>query len=226
MARQPPVRHHRGVDDPGEASEPLPIFDLADAIGGPLGMIESSLPAVAFIVAYAASGSATDTAAIIAVALALALAIGRLARHQTPRHALSGLFGVVICALFASFSGNAKNFFLPGLFLNAAYAAGFLISIAVRRPLVGVIVSQLDRAGDAWRADRLKMRTFNQASFVWAGVFLLRLSIMLPLYLAGGVVALGVVRTALGLPLIALAAWITWLLVRHTRTEAAAPAET
>jgi hypothetical protein len=214
------------MDDSDPAAPPLAPFDLADAIGGPLGMLESSLPAAAFIVAYAVSGSATDTAAIVAVALAAALAAGRLVRRQTPRHAVSGLVGVAFAAFIAVRSGKAANFFLPGLFANAAYAAAFLISILVRRPLVGVIVSQLDRAGDAWRADRARMRTFNRASGLWAGVFLLRLAVQLPLYLAGAVVALGVARTALGLPLFALGLWVTWLLVRHTRTHAGPAAGT
>ncbi len=216
------VRHHRRMHEPEPADPPLAPFDLADAIGGPVGMLESSLPAAAFIVTYAVSGSQTDTAAVVAVGLAGALAVGRLARRQTPRHALSGLVGVAFAAFIAVRSGKAANFFLPGLFANAAYAAAFLISIAIRRPLVGVIVSQLDKAGDAWRADHGRMRTFNRASFLWAGVFLLRLAVQLPLYLAGAVLALGVARTALGLPLFAAGLWVTWLLVRHTRSGPAA----
>ncbi|MCA1689788.1 MAG: DUF3159 domain-containing protein [Actinobacteria bacterium] len=170
---------------------------------------------------YAISGSDTRTAAIVAVGLAIGLALGRLARRQTPRHAVSGLVGVGFAAFVAVRSGRAENFFLPGLFANAAYAAAFLISIAVRRPLVGVIISQLDRSGNAWRADRLRMRVFNRASGLWAGLFLLRLVVQLPLYLAGAVVALGIARTAMGLPLFALGLWTTWLLVRRIRTPTA-----
>jgi intracellular septation protein A len=212
------------VDEPPPGSEAVAIFDLADAIGGPLGMLETSLPAVAFVAAYAVSGSSTKTAAIVAVGLAVALAIGRLARRQTPRHALSGLVGVAFAAFIAVHSGRAQNFFLPGLLLNAAYAAAFLISIAVRRPLVGVIIGQLDRTGDTWRTDRRRLQTYNRASYLWAGLFLLRLVVELPLYLAGAVLALGVARTATGLPLFALGLWITWLLVRAARADAAAAA--
>jgi hypothetical protein len=43
----------------------------------------------------------------------------------------------------------------------------------------------------------------------------LRLVIQLPLYLAGAVVALGVAKVALGLPLFAVAVWLSWLLLRH-----------
>ena len=54
-------------------------------------MAETSLPAVAFVVAYTASGSDTNTAATVAVGLALVLTLARLAKRETPLHAISGL---------------------------------------------------------------------------------------------------------------------------------------
>jgi intracellular septation protein A len=185
---------------------------LLDAMGGRLGMAETSLPSVAFVAVYGFAG--TDAAAIVAVALALVLAVARLVRGQTPRHALTGLVGVAFAAFVAARSGKAENFFLPGLLLNAAYAAAFLVSIAVRRPLVGYVVGQLDGDGTAWREDPLRLRTFTRASWLWAGVFALRLAVQLPLYLAGAVVALGVAKTAMGLPLFAAGLWLTYRLVR------------
>jgi hypothetical protein len=195
---------------------------LAEAVGGPLGLLETSVPAVAFVVAYVASGSDTNTAAGVAVGLALVLSIARLVRRESPRHALSGLVGVAFAAFIATRSGKAEDFFLPGLLANAAYASAFVISIAVRRPLVGLIVSQLDAAGPGWREDPERMRAFTRASWLWAGMFVLRLIVQLPLYLAGAVVALGIARTAMGLPLFALALWLTWRLVRRPHAAAAA----
>jgi len=195
---------------------------LAEAVGGPLGIAETSLPAVAFVGAYAVSGSDVQTAALVALALALALSIARLIRRESPRHALSGLIGVALAAFIATRSGRAEDFFLPGLLANLAYASAFLVSLAVRWPLVGVIVSQLDGEGSGWRRDPKRRRAFARATWLWAGVFILRLVVQLPLYLAGAVVALGIARTAMGLPLFALALWLTWLLVR--RPAAPSPA--
>jgi hypothetical protein len=175
---------------------------------------------VAFVVAYTASGSDTNTAAAVAVALALVLTVARLARRESPQHALSGLLGVGFAAFIATRSGKAENFFLPGLLANAAFASAFLISLAVRQPLVGIIVMVLDGADSSWRQDPHRMRAFARATWLWAGLFLSRLVIMLPLYLAGAVVALGVARTALGLPIFALGLWLTWLIVRQARTPA------
>jgi hypothetical protein len=195
---------------------------IAEAIGGPVGMAESALPAAAFVIAYAASGSDTEIAAIVAVGLALVLAAARLVRRETPQHAISGLIGVAFAAFIATRSGRAEDFFLPGLLANAAYAAGFLISIAVRRPLVGVIVAGMTNERD-WRSNPVRLRTFTRATYLWALLFLVRLAVQLPLYLAGAVVALGVARTAMGLPLFALGLWLTYRLVR--RPHVAHPTE-
>ncbi|MGH2900825.1 MAG: DUF3159 domain-containing protein [Solirubrobacteraceae bacterium] len=211
------------MDEEPERKRPAAPTDIRAAVGGPLGMAETSLPAVAFVVAYTASGSDTNTAAAVAVGLAVLLTIARLARRQSPIHALSGLVGVAFAAFIATRSGRAENFFLPGLLANAAYASAFLISLAVRRPLVGIIVASLDGQGSEWRRDPQRARAFVRATWLWAGLFALRLVVQLPLYLASAVVALGVVKTAMGLPLFGLGIWLTWLLVRGHR--AAAPVQ-
>lgn len=209
------------MDDETERTTASPPKTLQEAVGGPLGMAETSLPPVAFVIAYTASGSSTNTAAIVAVGLALVLALARITRRQSPVYALSGLIGVAFAAFIATRSGRAEDFFLPGLLANAAYASAFLISLAVRRPLVGIIVTKLDGEDDSWRDDPLRVRAFVRATWLWAGLFALRLLVQLPLYLAGAVVALGVAKTAMGLPLFGVGLWLTWLLVRRHRIPAA-----
>lgn len=203
--------------DAPERKHGTPPTNVRDAVGGPLGVAETSLPAVAFVIAYTASGSDTNTAAIVAVALALVLSLARIVKRESPVYALSGLVGVGFAAFVATRSGRAEDFFLPGLFANAAYAGAFLISIAVRRPLVGIIVASLDGEGSEWRDDPERVRAFVRATWLWAGLFGLRLLVQLPLYAAGAVVALGVAKTAMGLPLFGIGLWLTWLLVRRHR---------
>ena len=192
---------------------------VGELIGGPIGLIESSAPGVAFVIAYIASGNDTKTSVIVAVILALLMAAVRIVRRESPRQTASGLFGVAIAAFVATKSGKAENFFLPGLLLNVAYASAFLISIAVRWPLVGVIVGMLDGEGSEWRADPVRVRIFTRASWMWAGLFIFRLVVQLPLYAASAVVALGVVKTAMGLPLFGLGLWLTWRMVRPVRAQ-------
>jgi hypothetical protein len=207
---------------PSPSGEPDAPPSLAGAVGGPLGMVESALPAVVFVAVYSLSGSNTNLSAIVAVGLALVLTVARLVRRESPQHALSGLVGVAFAAFIAARSGRAEDFFLPGLLANAVYASAFIASIAVRRPLVGIIVGALDGEGQAWRDHPDRLRAFTRASWLWAGIFLTRLAVQLPLYLAGAVVALGVAKTAMGLPLLALGLWLTWGLVHRHRVGAPA----
>jgi hypothetical protein len=195
---------------------------IAESIGGPLGMAETALPAVAYVTAYTVSGSDTRTAAIVAVGLAAVLTVARLARRESPRHAISGLVGVAFAAFIATRSGRAEDFFLPGLFLNAGYAGAFVLSIMLRRPLVGYLVGVLTGEPSGWRDDPARMRVYTRATWLWAALFSLRLAVQLPLWAAGAVVALGVARTAMGIPLFALGVWLTWRMVRPAPERGAA----
>lgn len=206
--------------------EPTPLREaLNDALGGPLGIAESALPPAAFVVVATASGQDSRLAATVALALAAALALARIVRRQTPVYAVSGVLGVAIAAYLVARTGRAETFFLPGLLLNIGYASVWAVSIAVRWPLLGVVVGVLQGTGTTWREDPRRLRVYTRASWIWVGVFLSRVAVQLPLYLAGALVALGVARVAMGLPLFAVAFWLSWLLLRQGETahRAAAP---
>ena len=81
-------------------------------------------------------------------------------------------------------------------------------------PLLGVFVGAVTGQGMGWRDDPKQVRAYSKASWIWVAMFLLRLAVQLPLYLAGAVVALGVARVAMGAPLFAIAAGLSWLLLR------------
>jgi hypothetical protein len=52
------------------------------------------------------------------------------------------------------------------------------------------------------------------------GMFLLRVAALLPLWLAGLLVPLGIGRIVLGYPLYALVVWLTWLILRRPESTA------
>ena len=187
---------------------------IADAVGGPLGVAESALPAAAYVLTYTVSGQDTTIALIIAVTLGVVFGVARLVRGQTVQFALAGIAGLALSAYVVSRTGRAADFFLPGLLANAGYALAYLISIVVRWPLLGVIVATL-RGGDmSWRKDPRQVRDVGRASWVWVVLFSLRLAVQLPLYLADAVTALGVARIAMGIPLFAVGIWLSWLILR------------
>jgi hypothetical protein len=192
---------------------------LLQALGGRHGIADSSLPGLAFVIAYTASGQDLDFAIWTAVALGVVMFAIRLVRRETLQFAIAGFVGVAIAAFIAKQTGRAEDFFLPGLFLNLAYGAAWLISILVRWPLMGVIVGPLIGEEMRWRQDPEKVRVYSRASWIWVGLFVFRLAVQLPLYFADELVALGVAKTAMGFPVFALAAWLSYLVLREGGIE-------
>lgn len=180
---------------------------LAEAIGGVRGMIDSGLPAVVFV--GVAALSTLRTAVIAALGAALVLAGVRVLRHEPLRYAVSGCFGVAVSAFVALRLGKAQGFFLPGIAINAAYGAAFLASIALRRPLVGVVVRALGRPEPRGAAA-------VATTLLWGGVFLARATVQGTLYLAGKPGWLAAAKLTMGWPLTLLALAITAAAVRRT----------
>lgn len=203
---------------------------FSEALGGPLGIVESALPAAAFVIAYTVGSMEPSRAAMVAVAIGVVLAVARLARRQTVQFALSGLAGIAIAAFIVSRTGKAEDFFLPGLLLSGAYVIGLVGSIVLRWPFAGVALGLVSQTGTAWRRDPAKVRIYSHVTWIWVGVFAARLAVQLPMYLAGAVVALGVARVAMGLPLFAVGMWLSWLVLKqegalHAAQEAVEHAE-
>jgi hypothetical protein len=209
--------------DPAASMTSAAPPSLVDAVGGPVGVCESALPAAAFVGTYTATGSDTTPALIVAVSLGAIFALARIVRGQTVQFALGGLGGLALSAYVVSRTGKAEDFFLPGLFANAGYALAYAISIFVRWPLLGVIVATLRGQGMEWRKDPVQLRAYSRASWVWVALFSLRLAVQLPLYLAGALAALGVARISMGIPLFAVGIWLSWLILRP-REQPVAPA--
>ena len=206
-----------------ERSAPAPdreqTWNLLDEMGGPQGVADSSLPGLLFVIAYTVSGGDLTVSAGLAVLLGAVLAVFRRIRGESLRFAITGFVGVAIAAFIATRTGRAEDFFLPGLLFNAAYALVYTVSILIGWPLIGVIVGPVTGQGMRWRDDPALVSAYSRVSWVWVGMFLVRLSIQLPLYLSGSLLALGIARTAMGLPLFLLCLWLSWLILRRSGVE-------
>ncbi len=128
--------------------------------------------------------------------------------------ALSGAIGVGIAALFASTTGRAEDFFLPGILMNIGWAFAYVISIAVGKPLLGLFISQLTREGRQWYEDPEHRRLYTKASWIWVALFSFRVAVQLPLYLTDAVGLLAVARVITGPFLFAFALWLSYLVLR------------
>lgn len=187
---------------------------LADLLGGRRGAVDATLPPVAFAAGWLAAGLWGGVAA--AVLTGAAVAGWRLRRGDRPRSVLIGLLAVCLAALIALRTGRASDFFLVQLVSNAASALAWIISIAVRWPLLGVLVGAALGQRGRWRRDPALLRAYARGSWVWAASYLLRLAVFVPLWLGGQVVALVVARVALTWPVIAAALGVSWLVIRRS----------
>ena len=218
-------QENRGEAAPEAAARPQQASDLMEALGGVKGIADSSLPALAFVVAYTFNGNDLKMAIWIAVGFGALIAAVRVFRREPLQFALAGFAGVALAAFVADRTGKAEDFFIPGLLLNAGYAIAYTVSIAVGWPLLGVFLGPLGGDGMSWREDPEKVRAYTRASWIWVGLFSLRLAVQLPLYFAGALLALGIAKTAMGIPLFLIAVWLSYLILRgpvfgHPNTEA------
>lgn len=197
-----------------DAPEERQGVDIAAAIGGRRGLVDSGLPGALFVAVYTLSGQQLGPALWSALGLAAVLAVIRVLRKEPLTQAIAGVVGVGIAAWFASRTGQARDYFVPGFLLNVGYLVAYAVSAAVRWPLIGLVVGPLLGEGLQWRQDPARLRAYTQATWLFAGLFALRLAVQVPLYLFDRVFALGAVKVLMGAPLFALVAWFAYLVIR------------
>lgn len=190
---------------------------LVETVGGLRGSLEAALPTVAFVLAWGLTQEVRTSLVAAAAVVAVALAV-RLVQRQSARYVLSSLVALAIAAFFALRSGRAEDVFLPGILYSCALLALTMLSVVTRWPLVGFMVGATSEDPVAWRAHHGVVRLCQRLTLVLAGLYAVRVVIMLPLYLAGQVGWLGVCKVVLGWPLylVALAAMGALLLKGRT----------
>jgi hypothetical protein len=201
------------------------------SIGGWTGTAITAIPPVVFVIVNAITE--LRPAIIAAVATAVALAVYRLVRKQPTQQAISGLFGVLIAALIAARTGEARGYFLLGIWTSFLYAVPFAVSIVARRPLVGWLWEFLDPtpglAEDVrWFRCPPLLRAYSWATLAATIVFLARGIVQLTLYEHNVTGWLAVARVAMGYPLWIAAvafAFFVGTRARHAVNRAAAADE-
>lgn len=241
----PEVEHQRAEPDaPADAPAADPMrgvraltgddFSFSEAIGGVRGLVESTLPGLVFVVVYLLVRD-LQPALIASLAVAAAAVGVRLVQRTPTTQAFSGVGGIVIGAIWAWRTGEPEDFYTWGLLVNAGWCLGALVSILARWPVVGVIVSLLRGHDMSWRTEtgpaaaHLRRR-YTWATWLWVGVFGARLAVQVPLWMQGESALgwLGSAKLVMGVPLFAVALWVTWLLVasRAAREETPDPRPT
>lgn len=200
-----------GIDPSEDASTQKVVWS---AMGGWRGILESVLPSLAFVILFTLRPDPLVLALGVSVGLAAVFTLVRLVQKSPPSAALGGLIAAAAAAALALWTGRGEDNFVPGLITNAVYGSALLISALIGWSLIGIAVGFLMGEGTAWRGDRRKRRAFFWLGIAWAALFFARLTVQLPLYLAGDVTALGTLKLIMGLPLFAPLIAVTWLVVR------------
>jgi hypothetical protein len=184
---------------------------LLEAFGGLRGMVETVLPGLLFVTIYTINHSLM-TSAIAALAVSLVLLVVRLAGRATVKHAFSGVFGVAFGVVFARITGNAKDFYLPGMLYTLGLALAYIVTTVAGLPLIGLILGPIFKENLSWRTRNPGRKSaYAKSSWAWGLILLAKCAILFPLYLWGNASQLGWVLVSLKIPPFLLAVWLTWV---------------
>nr|WP_203937055.1 DUF3159 domain-containing protein [Spirilliplanes yamanashiensis] len=204
---------------------------ISEQLGGVRGLIETSIPVLAFVLLNVILGDGLDLPKRTALYWAIGGAVGsavligiyRLARRQSVRHAVNGVIGIALGAYLAYRSGDAKDFYLPGILFTLGQSAVLVLSVVFRRPIIGYVWGVLaNRGRHDWFDNPRLFRTFQWLTLVWAGSLFVRAGIQGWLYLEGQANAIGIVRILISWPIyVATFAFTVWAVRRVTRAQEA-----
>ena len=186
---------------------------VISAFGGKKGLIDSGIPSVIFLVVFNLTKE-LQSALIAAIVISALLTITRLLMRDTVQHAFSGFIGVLICAWFANRTGNASDLYIPKLLTNLGYGTVYLLANLAGWPILGLMLGPILGENLRWRNYPARKRAYIQASWLWVGMFFLRIAVQYPIYKTGNVNLLGTVNLAMGYPLFLATAYGSLLILR------------
>lgn len=203
--------------------EALVRSQLAKALGGKRGMVETAIPTLTFTLSYILTSELRLSIGLGAAA-ALLLGAVRLLQRSSVQYVVTSLFGIGIAAVFAMRSGNAADAFLPGIIYNAVYAVVLSLSVLVRWPAIGLMIGPF--IGDkedftSWRANPAVVSLASRLTWLLVLPCVIRVLVQYPLWMADtygwadtfGL--LGLSKIAMGWPLqVAAFGAMVWLLAR------------
>lgn len=220
----PSTTHSTRTSRAGTSSATDDRSRLLELLGGRRGIVDGALSPLVFVAVNALAGAQLPRPQALPYAIGGAASVGlgivavRMLRREPLRQALGGLIGLTIAVAFALCSGEARGFFLPGIYVDAAYALILAGSVVVGRPLIGVIWELVLRSNHGRRSDPRLRRGFAVATLGWSLIYAIRAVVQTAFYVDDSPGFLAVTKFVLGWPLTALAVVLTLAHVRGIRT--------
>jgi hypothetical protein len=188
-------------------------LSLFAAMGGWRTIVEASASRALFVVAYLLTGE-VPISALVAVGGVAVFAVFRVWADRKYWQAAAALVMVGVSALLAGSTGQGVDFYLLNVLSTAFGSVVFLVSMLVRWPLIGLVVGAARRERFGWRRDRARRRRYQACTAVFLTKFGVGTALMVPLYLAGQVVPLGIASTLLGTPALGVCTYVCWRILR------------
>jgi intracellular septation protein A len=200
----------------GTPTAPSRLEDLPDPTwrsilgrGLPQFAAEAVLPVLVFYGAWRVAGLGAGIAAGTVVSLALAAVLVRRGRDVTL--VAIGAVVIVIQGLVGLASHSTTVYLAQPVLLNALWGLACFVSIALRRPLVGVLAGAWYPFPAWFRASDAFRREFSLQSAVFGVFYVARAGLRLWALLAAGVGGFVAVSVLTGSPLVlVLIAWGVW----------------
>jgi hypothetical protein len=202
-------------EPPPQPPNPLELLRDRRAI------VDTGIGPVAFVSVNALAG--LETAAAVAVGLSLVVAAERLIRRRPVTNAIGGLFGTGLAVFIALRSGSVEGYFVPRMIYAAVLALVFGGSVAIRRPLIGVLIGAVYRAPSEWTNHPRVRRAFGEVTLAWACLFAFRATVYAILIAAGKAGWLAAASVAMGWPAFLLLLFLSYRYVPRRLDQLGAP---
>ncbi len=201
---------------------PGPDESVADLLRDRRFYTDGAVPPVLFVSANAIWG--LGIAAILAAAWAIGLALWRLVRRERVTHAIGGLFGLGIALAIALRTGDASNYFVPGVISGGLIGVAGLVSIALGRPLSALLFKAVEGKPAEWYRQVRVRRTHVMITAVWTLVFLGRAGLRAYLIAEDRTAELAAQAVILGWPVTVGLVLASWAYLRWRLGGVPAPA--
>jgi intracellular septation protein A len=195
---------------PGRLEDlPDPTWRSILGRGLPQFAAEAVLPVLVFYGAWRLAGLGAGIAAATVVSLALAAVLIRRRRDVT-LVAVGAAF-IVVQAVVGLASHSTTVYLAQPVLLNALWGVACFVSIAIRRPLIGVLAGAWYPFPAWFRASDAFRREFSVQSAVFGVFYVARAALRLWALLASGVGGFVVVSVVTGAPsVLVLIGWGVW----------------
>lgn len=193
--------------------KPIEEQTLLEQMGGWQGLVSTTLPILVLVPVNSRWG--LGPALIAALSVALLILVWRIIRKETIQPAISGFLGVAFCAAIAWFTGDAKGYFLYGIWASLVFAVIAFATVLFKWPAVGVIWKGINGEDMTWQRVASARWSYSIATLGWVVIFLARFFVQNNLYNSADTATLGVVRILMGWPLTGVVTILTIWMVRR-----------